>query len=140
MAKYTLTTLTVFFYPTADALQRALAREESAGVYSDAQVFDLAKPVQTGVVTRFRNTIAALHAAHGMDVQSRNGTMPGFMVLFYKRGTTMRLLADQGVVWDDLPENERAETMSVVKKQREAHMEALDEPNAELHLFHRAVV
>jgi hypothetical protein len=134
--KYTLTTLTCFFYPTADALDRALAREERAGVYSDAQVFDLAKPVQTGVVTRFRNNIRELHAQHGM---SERCLAAGYMVLFYKRGTTMRLLADQGVIWDELPESERAETMSVVKQQREMHMEALDEPNAELHLFHRAV-
>lgn len=135
MNKYNLTTLVCCFYPSDAALERALAREVRAGTFTDAQVFDLALPVRTGVVTRFRSNIHALHAAQGMDVAAHDGTMPGFLVMFYRHGTTMKILADQGVVWDELPESERDEALRVVKRQREAHMEALDEEHGELHVF-----
>lgn len=134
MAKYNLTTLTCFYFQTKAALDRALQREEKAGVYTDAQVFDLKKPLRVGVLTQFRSNIRDLHAVHGLPV-ARDGTMPGYMVLFFRQGTTMKLLADQGVFWDQLPESERDMTLLVVKQQRAMHLAALDEESGATHIF-----
>ena len=132
MKNYSLTTLTVFFYPTQEALQRALEREKMSGVYSDALVFDLKQPVCAGEVTRFRNNIRALHEEHGMNVASRDGTMPGYLVLFHKGGTTMNILAQQGVSWDRLPNDEKDSTIERVKAQRRLHSAALRDVNSRL--------
>lgn len=124
-----IVTLTCFYYPTREAMERAIQREAKLKTYDVALWWDLRKPVCAGEVTRFRNTIAKLHLSTGMNVQSSNGTMPGFMVWFRRLSATADLV---GPKWDLMDNAAKSAALECVAEQRRRGLNGVADPASNL--------